>query len=69
MPNDELQTTTRMKIAFDAKRAAQIRTGLGNYSRFVIEGLSHYYPENEYLLYTPNERKARLFGDLTQQKN
>lgn len=69
MPNDELQTIKRMKIAFDAKRAAQNRTGLGNYSRFVIEGLSHYYPENEYLLYTPNERKARLFGDLTQQKN
>lgn len=53
-----------MKIAFDAKRAAQNRTGLGNYSRFVIEGLSRYCPENKYLLYTPNERKAKLLGNL-----
>lgn len=58
-----------MKIAFDAKRAAQNRTGLGNYSRFVIEGLSGYYPENNYLLYTPSKRKARLFGNLSQQQN
>ncbi len=58
-----------MKIAFDAKRAAQNRTGLGNYSRFVIEGLSRYYPQNKYLLYTPSERKARLFGSLSQQQN
>ena len=27
-------------IGFDAKRAAQNRTGLGNYSRFVVRGLS-----------------------------
>lgn len=58
-----------MKIAFDAKRAAQNRTGLGNYSRFVIEGLSRYCPENKYLLYTPNERKAKLLGNLSQQEN
>ena len=29
-----------MKIGFDAKRAAQNRTGLGNYSRFVLRILS-----------------------------
>ncbi|WP_455586434.1 glycosyltransferase family 4 protein [Bacteroides sp.] len=58
-----------MKIAFDAKRAAQNRTGLGNYSRFVIEGLSRYYPENEYLLYTPSPQKARLFGSLAEREN
>lgn len=58
-----------MKIAFDAKRAAQNRTGLGNYSRFVIEGLSRYYPQNKYLLYTPSERKARLLDNLSQRQN
>ncbi len=53
-----------MRIAFDAKRAAQNRTGLGNYSRFVIEGLCRLYGENEYLLYTPSLRKATLLGPL-----
>ncbi|WCT13856.1 glycosyltransferase family 4 protein [Mucilaginibacter jinjuensis] len=42
-----------MKIGFDAKRAFLNRTGLGNYSRWLINALVKYYPENEYLLYTP----------------
>jgi len=61
--------TVPLKIAFDAKRAAQNRTGLGNYSRFVIEGLSTYYPENQYLLYAPNRNKAKLCIDLAKQNN
>lgn len=55
-----------MKIGFDAKRAAQNRTGLGNYSRFVIEGLAAYAKENEYLLYTPNRKRATLIGKLSE---
>lgn len=42
-----------MKIGFDAKRAFSNTTGLGNYSRFVINVLSNNFPKNEYLLYTP----------------
>ena len=42
-----------MKIAFDAKRAFLNYSGLGNYSRTAISLLAHYFPENEYLLYTP----------------
>ncbi len=42
-----------MKIAFDAKRAFNNGTGLGNYSRFVIENLLRYYPQHEYFLFTP----------------
>ncbi|MFW5820469.1 MAG: glycosyltransferase, partial [Bacteroidota bacterium] len=42
-----------MKIAFDAKRAFCNPSGLGNYSRMVIRQLCEYYPENEYLLYSP----------------
>lgn len=60
-----------MKIGFDAKRVMQNFTGLGNYSRYVIESLYHHYPEHEYILYAPNpasssraktflERNARL---------
>ncbi len=42
-----------MKIAFDAKRIYQNRTGLGNYSRTLVSSLSYYFPENEYYLYAP----------------
>lgn len=48
------------KLGFDAKRAAQNRTGLGNYSRFVIDILEKHYPENEYILYAPSEKKNRI---------
>ncbi len=42
-----------MLIGFDAKRAFNNFTGLGNYSRTLIETLAKYYPENEYHLFTP----------------
>lgn len=50
-----------MRIGFDAKRLFNNFTGLGNYSRFVVEALSRTYPENEYWLYTP---KARQHADV-----
>jgi glycosyltransferase involved in cell wall biosynthesis len=42
-----------MKIAYDAKRLFQNFTGLGNYSRTLIETLAHFYPEHEYHLFAP----------------
>ena len=42
-----------MRIGFDAKRAFFNKSGLGSYSRNLIQGLAEKYPENEYLLYTP----------------
>ncbi len=45
-----------MKIGFDAKRAFTNSSGLGNYSRFTIEALLQYFPQNEYVLYTPEQR-------------
>jgi glycosyltransferase involved in cell wall biosynthesis len=42
-----------MRIGFDAKRAFFNKSGLGSYSRNLIQGLTDYYPENEYILYTP----------------
>lgn len=42
-----------MLIAFDAKRAYNNFTGLGNYSRFVISSLRKCYPDEQYILYTP----------------
>jgi len=46
-----------MRIGFDAKRAFLNSSGLGNYSRSTLALLSHYYPENEYFLYTPKESR------------
>ncbi len=42
-----------MTIGFDAKRAFNNHTGLGNYSRLVIEGIGQEYPADRLLLYTP----------------
>lgn len=46
-----------MRIGFDAKRLFNNFTGLGNHSRTTIDILTEYYPENEYLLYTPKIKR------------
>ncbi len=43
-----------MKIAFNAKLAFSNSTGLGNYSRYVLDILCRYYPQHEYVAFTPN---------------
>lgn len=45
-----------MKIGFDGKRAMFNFTGLGNYSRYVLEILSKYYPDNEYDVFVSKQR-------------
>ena len=42
-----------MRIGYDAKRLFNNQTGLGNYSRSLIDTLSKYHPEHEYHLFTP----------------
>ena len=59
-----LHNKAMMKIGFDAKRAAQNRTGLGNYSRFVIRGLLDAFPGNQYVAYVPNERRMQYFDEI-----
>ncbi|MHA4894581.1 glycosyltransferase family 4 protein [Pedobacter sp. PWIIR3] len=49
-----------MNIGFDGKRAANNLTGLGNYSRSLINQLASKYPENQYFVFTPGSK------DLTQ---
>lgn len=41
-----------MNIGFDAKRALFNRSGLGNYSRSTLRLLAHYYPDNQYTLFS-----------------
>lgn len=42
-----------MNIGFEAKRFFTNYTGLGNYSRFVVDALSLHASENRYYLFTP----------------
>lgn len=56
-----------MNIGFDAKRAFQNNTGLGNYSRYVVEILSKCYPDNRYILFAPKRKEnSRLKAVLSQ---
>ena len=56
-----------MRIGYDAKRAFLNRTGLGNYSRWLIRSLASCYPGNSYYLYTPKVDAGKRIdfpGDL-----
>ncbi|MFN6944676.1 MAG: glycosyltransferase family 4 protein [Cytophagaceae bacterium] len=44
-----------MKIAFDAKRAFNNTTGLGNYSRYIINAFLALYPDNQYYYFNTGE--------------
>ncbi|MCK5067904.1 MAG: glycosyltransferase family 1 protein, partial [Bacteroidales bacterium] len=50
-----------MRIGFDAKRAFNNYSGLGNYSRYIISNICRFYPENECFLYTPGIADEDLF--------
>ena len=58
-----------MNIGFDAKRAAQNRTGLGNYSRFVIRVLSEKFAGNQYHLYTPKPHRMPYLQEIPTLKH
>ena len=58
-----------MNIGFDAKRAAQNRTGLGNYSRFVIRILSEKFAGNQYHLYTPKPHRMSYLQEIPTLKH
>jgi glycosyltransferase involved in cell wall biosynthesis len=54
-----------MNIGFDAKRAYHNQTGLGHYSRTLIQSLAAQYPQHHYYLFNP--KPSSLFQ--LQQKN
>lgn len=58
-----------MKIGFDAKRITHNSTGLGNYARFVVNALSKYFPENNYILYSPSSGKEDLRNRIHPSPN
>ncbi len=47
-----------MNIGFDAKRFFHNNTGLGNYSRTLVNGLLKFYPEHQYFLFNPKASKT-----------
>lgn len=56
-----------MNIGFDAKRAFLNFTGLGNYSRFVIQALQQNYADDHYVLFTPRVKKHPETDSLVSQ--
>ncbi|WP_421944480.1 glycosyltransferase family 4 protein [Pedobacter sp.] len=59
----------KLKIGFDGKRAANNLTGLGNYSRSLIESLALQFPENEYYVYSPKIKQAKQIQSFFENKN
>ena len=59
----------KLKIGFDAKRAVRNFTGLGNYSRLVVDVLSREYPAHDYRLYTPSVRQNDRLKPLVGRDN
>ena len=45
-----------MKIGFDAKRALFNQTGLGSYSRSIINGMAAQFPETSIIYTRPNQQ-------------
>lgn len=58
-----------MNIGFDAKRAYQNSTGLGNYSRSLIASLARYFPAHEYFLFTPRVSDMFRHADFPNVRN
>ncbi|WP_316796498.1 glycosyltransferase family 1 protein [Pedobacter agri] len=68
--NPQLSTfNPKLKIGYDGKRAANNLTGLGNYSRSLIEALSKQFPENQYLVYSPKVKSAIQIDAFFEQEN
>lgn len=58
-----------MIIGYDGKRAVQNNTGLGNYSRLLVEKMAATYPEHRYLLYAPRKRDNKRLATINTLSN
>lgn len=65
----KMKKDTGIKIGYDAKRAFNNMTGLGNYSRLVAGTMAGMYPANTYVLYTPRERENPRLEQLLMREN
>ncbi|UKT62354.1 glycosyltransferase family 4 protein [Pedobacter mucosus] len=67
--NDLSASYLPITIGFDGKRAANNLTGLGNYSRSLIESLAQQFPENKYLVYTAKVKAAKQIDLFFKHEN
>lgn len=58
-----------MIIGFDGKRALNNLTGLGNYSRLVIESLAKSVPQIQLMLYAPRNNASDRFDKIRELPN
>lgn len=58
-----------MTIAFDGKKAARNRAGLGNYSRFVITTLARRFPDVRFDVYVSRRADTELLAPLMEFPN
>ena len=62
------QPVNRMNIGFDAKRAFHNETGLGHYSRSLINSLAKFFPQYQYFLFTPSRSQRFDQGAFKNMK-
>lgn len=58
-----------LTVGYDAKRAVENMTGLGNYSRYAVNILSLAYPSMQMRLYAPRERDNERLRPLLARDN
>lgn len=58
-----------MKIGYEAKRVFKNFTGLGNYSRWIVQCFANAYPNNSLFLYTPKISQNTRLKFLQNFKN
>lgn len=58
-----------MIIGFDGKRAVSNFTGLGNYSRLVVDALAGELPDDRLLLYAPRLRQSARLARVLEHDN
>lgn len=58
-----------MKIGYDGKRAVRNLTGLGNYSRLIIDNMAEAYPADHLLVYTPDMRENPRLETIKARPN
>lgn len=54
-----------MNIGFDAKRYFHNTTGLGNYSRDLVDGIALLHPENRYILFDKKPKIKKLHDSIS----
>ncbi len=58
-----------MNIGFDGKRAVQNLTGLGNYSRLILESVAGEYPQDHLTIFAPRRRDNPRLRQLLMMPN